>query len=275
MAAPTDAPIAVSTALRATLTGPRQPTVVVGSPAGAVYLRTAAGELVAVLAPTAARLPMGAVVGDRDALRSPPEPGETGQVGDGWIEVGRLSARVVRWWNPRPALPPRRTTWLAANHAAAARGCDEAATGLPAPVLRATLPALAAALHAADIATAVHAATALIGLGPGLTPAGDDVLVGLLSALVCLGHPGSDRLAAGVVETATGRTTDLSLALLRHARVGNCIGEVGTLLQALAGVGDVDTAHERLLAVGHSSGAALCVGVGVGAEVALGGAGPR
>lgn len=262
-------PVAASTALRRTLTGAPQPAVVVGAPSGAIYVRTEDGELIAVLAPGAARLPMGAVVGNRDALRSRPVQYQAGQVGAGRIEAGSLSAYVGRWWDPGPVLPPLRPGVLAANLVRVVN--PDRGTGLPTGALLDTLPALGAALHAGDDTAAARAASALVGLGPGLTPAGDDVLVGLLSALVCLGHPVAVRFAATLQSAAAGRTTDLSLALLRHASRGHCIGAVGALLRALAGAGDPQVAHGRLLAVGHNSGAALALGtlLGVGLTVRL------
>lgn len=263
---PSDVAVAASTALRATLTGPPQRATVIGAPAGAVYLRAANGELIAVLASDAARLPLGAVVGNRDALRTTPRPGHEGLVGDGRIDAGALSAYVVRWWDSRVALPPLRPDLLAANLALLPGPGHVTGTGLPAQAQGETLPRLATALRAADTGTVAEQAKGLIGLGSGLTPAGDDVLVGLLSALVCLGHPQSRTIADAVQAAAAERTTDLSLALLRHAGQGNCIGAVGSFLRALAGVGDLATAHRRLLAVGHSSGPALCVGVRLGAD---------
>ncbi len=249
-------PVAASTALRPALTGAPQPAVVVGTPTGAVYLRTESGELLAVLVPGAARLPMGAVVGDRDALRRRPGPGQRGYVGAGRIDAGCLSAYVVRWWDPRPALPRPRPGVLAAN-----LGGGQALSGRGE-----TVQALAAALRDNTQAAMSDAVRGLVGLGSGLTPSGDDVLIGLVSALVCLGHPDAGRVTGCVQRAAADRTTDLSLALLWHASLGQCIGEVGHLLRALSGVGDLPAAHRRLLAVGHSSGGALCLGVLLGAE---------
>lgn len=250
-------PVAASTAVRRILCGPPRPAVVIGTPAGAVYLRTDDGELLAVLAPTAARLPMAAVA--VDALRERPEPGQRGSVGAGRIDAGGLSAHVVRWWDPRPVLPLWTPELLAANLAQISLADPE--IDLPPGPVR----ALRAALHDRDHTVTVRAASALIGLGPGLTPSGDDVLIGLISSLVCLGHPVSAPTAAAVMASAHGRTTDLSLALLRHASLGECVGAVGTLLRALAGAGDLPAAQRRLLAVGHGSGTALCIGVLLGA----------
>jgi hypothetical protein len=245
--------VAASTAVRATLAGPVQPAVAVGAPAGAVYLRAADGELIAVLGPAAARLPIGAVAGNENLLGNRPSTCQQGQVGGGRIETSCFSAHVVRWWNPRPTLPPLAPGVLATNLAQLADHGAPAATGLPDRALRATLPALGAALRERDETAAVDAAATLVGLGPGLT---------------CLGGPAFTRVAVDVQAAAAGRTTDLSLALLRHAALGHCVGAVGALLRALAGLGQLQAASRKLLAVGHSSGAALCAGVVLGADVA-------
>jgi hypothetical protein len=107
----------------------------------------------------------------------------------------------------------------------------------------------------------------MIGLGPGLTPAGDDLLCGVLAGLTLLGHPQAGRIGAGILALAPGRTTDLSLALLRHATLGQVNSELGTVIQALAGTGRLHGALERLFAVGHTSGIAL--GLGLSAAVDL------
>ncbi len=101
----------------------------------------------------------------------------------------------------------------------------------------------------------------LLGLGPGLTPAGDDVLAGALVTLVAAADPRAVALRAGVRAAAPQRTTAVSAALLRHAGRGECGPELADLLRALAGAADPVVALGRLCAVGHSSGAALAWGV--------------
>jgi hypothetical protein len=104
--------------------------------------------------------------------------------------------------------------------------------------------------------------TALItGLGTGLTPAGDDYLMGALYALWAMGRADAGVMAA-VVETAVLRTTTLSLAWLRAAARGEASMPWHLLVQAaLAGDGDgVETAVAAILATGASSGAAAWAG---------------
>ncbi|MFK3734578.1 DUF2877 domain-containing protein [Streptomyces sp. NPDC088090] len=101
---------------------------------------------------------------------------------------------------------------------------------------------------------------ALLGLGPGLTPAGDDFLTGLVLVAAL---PGS-RLAAlppllrEVLAAHGGRTTALSLATLREAAGGRVRSELLALVALLAtGRGPSPALHasvRKVLAIGHSSG---------------------
>src|SRR5262249_35064609 len=84
----------------------------------------------------------------------------------------------------------------------------------------------------ADVAKCQAAAASLLGLGPGLTPAGDDLLVGWASAL-WTGGSGSRRLLGRVrpplLEAARRRTTALSRAFLAAALEGAAAAPLGQL----------------------------------------------
>ena len=112
----------------------------------------------------------------------------------------------------------------------------------------------------------------LLGRGPGLTPAGDDLLAGLLLGLA--GSPGlRDPLAAAVLRHAPARTTWLSAELLRHAVAGHGVPAAVMVADAMAGHGPPDAlprALPALLAVGHTSGAALARGLLLAAETLAG-----
>ncbi len=116
-------------------------------------------------------------------------------------------------------------------------------------------------------------ATALGGLGPGLTPSGDDALAGILLARRALGGPG---LEAWLVEVAGGvRTTSVARGLLDWAARGQSVEPVHDLLGALAaGDGAGAVRHVADLArLGHTSGAdllhGLALGLGLGVRVGL------
>ncbi len=73
-------------------------------------------------------------------------------------------------------------------------------------------------------------AAGLIGLGPGLTPSGDDLIGGMLIALHAIGRPGlADALGRWVVSLARTRSTRISLAHLSAA----CDGEGAAALHGV------------------------------------------
>lgn len=95
----------------------------------------------------------------------------------------------------------------------------------------------------------------MIGLGIGLTPSGDDFLVGMLLAFwTCRGYRGCfDQLANGI-KKKSGDTNQISGQYLLRA----CQGEYGLLFHKLidqlqAGV-EIRGALEQIGRIGHSSG---------------------
>ncbi|MFN8522913.1 MAG: DUF2877 domain-containing protein [Chloroflexota bacterium] len=111
----------------------------------------------------------------------------------------------------------------------------------------------------------------LVGLGPGLTPSGDDALCGLVLGMdrACTQSPW--ELAAIVRQAARNRTTDVAFERLLHATNGCAEERVEALIRAL--VSDPDDRLERAVsgavAWGHSSGLDTLVGVLLGVERAL------
>ncbi|MBN1138849.1 MAG: DUF2877 domain-containing protein [Anaerolineae bacterium] len=112
-------------------------------------------------------------------------------------------------------------------------------------------------------------ATALAGLGGGLTPAGDDFLVGAM-LWAWLAHPEPGAFCCTLAGMAAPLTTALSAAFLRAAAGGQCSAAWQSLLAAVAGPrsgGDAQTrevrlaqAAHRILACGASSGADALLG---------------
>jgi hypothetical protein len=98
----------------------------------------------------------------------------------------------------------------------------------------------------------------LIGAGAGLTPSGDDFLLGMLFVLKVMRHRCFDDVAvtmAGLLD----RTTDISRAMLRYG----CRGHFGEQLLALTTPTSVSL-NQRLLRVaeyGHSSGHDMLTGL--------------
>jgi hypothetical protein len=98
----------------------------------------------------------------------------------------------------------------------------------------------------------------LAGLGPGLTPSGDDVLAGILlvASLTERFSPSELRAAAD-----TARTHDVSRSFLRWAANGHSIEPVHDLLLALAAGRPTDDAEEAVAAIGANSGHDLLLGL--------------
>jgi hypothetical protein len=108
-----------------------------------------------------------------------------------------------------------------------------------------------------------ESATALAGLGNGLTPAGDDFLMGAIYALWALRSPEeAHQLANLIVETAVPLTTSLSGAWLRAAARGEAAQPWHDLVSGLidGNKATVAGAVDQILAIGHSSGADALAG---------------
>jgi hypothetical protein len=120
-----------------------------------------------------------------------------------------------------------------------------------------------------DETVAVEAATRLVGRGPGSTPAGDDLLCGLLVALSALRGLDSRRVfeyGQRLLAESRGRTPTLSFALLRQATMGRATAPVSASLDCLfhpesVGAADSDRRLERLCDLGHTSGPATLAGL--------------
>lgn len=126
-------------------------------------------------------------------------------------------------------------------------------------------------LRGDDDAFRAHAGS-LVGLGPGLTPSGDDFLVGLFAALQCgAGAATFARLCADIVDAGASRTNAISLAALRHAAAGRVRASIAQLLQqlCLGSPATVAPALQRVLAIGSTSGTDIAAGVVCGAGIHL------
>lgn len=236
------------------LTGPVRPATVVAAGPAATYLDVE-GQLLAVVAAGGIRLPCAVVAtGDGPALAAGPGLA----VGDGAVhQTGRPVVAVRRWFDPRVRV---------------AAGVDPAAVARFAALVRSRgsidplLSDDAAGRLADDLARrdAPGAAARLLGRGTGLTPAGDDLVAGALAALRAGGSPAADDLGTAVRALAPVATSRLSAALLEAADVGAMVPEAAAVLRALAGVGGLDAATARLVALGHTSGWHLAAGLLVG-----------
>jgi uncharacterized protein DUF2877 len=138
-------------------------------------------------------------------------------------------------------------------------------------VARPILSELVVALESGDRTRAAEVAARLVGLGPGLTPSGDDVLVGIEAALRALARPSAGFLALALGDVE-GRTTALAATLLCHAAAGEFAERLHSLLAALLGSDDevIPAAIDRAVAWGATSGTDCLLGVLIGLDVSAG-----
>jgi hypothetical protein len=95
----------------------------------------------------------------------------------------------------------------------------------------------------------------LLGLGPGLTPSGDDLLCGALVALDAIGRRDAARdLYAAIAGAPATSTSVLSWALLGAAAVGQYGEALHAVIIALLENRVVEGELEPLSRVGHTSG---------------------
>jgi Protein of unknown function (DUF2877) len=272
--------VAASTRTRQLVSGPRRSGRVLGVFPTAVYVavdaeRGADGgpqggiELVAVETADGLGLPSAATLAAHSSTRPlhAIRAGDAAHVGEGSLDIGPLAFDVVRWWSPRRPRAVENETYDDARLTAVSQLLPSLS-----PELDGRLPALTSALTVAIDADVQDAVTALLGLGPGLTPEGDDVLAGVLVTLMArpATQPLAQRLGDIVASLAESRTTTLSAALLRDAADGFAVQALVDFVNALHEVdphaGGSATRRAladvvvRLLAVGHTSGAALAHG---------------
>ena len=137
-------------------------------------------------------------------------------------------------------------------------------------VARPAIRGLWLALIQGDVPAARDAGSNLIGLGAGLTPAGDDVLVGLTAVLTALGHRAARPLAASWSLAARDRTTLVAETFHRHAARAEYAERFHQLLGGLL-LGPFDAiapAVRRAAQFGATSGLDSLLGVSIGLDVA-------
>jgi hypothetical protein len=192
-------------------------------------------------------------------------PGDDVVIGSGEVLGAAIELRVVRWWDPRPTpIDAGRTDVLG-------RVSQMEMSVSPSPCLP-----LFSALASGAPGAVTDRTRAMLGAGRGLTPEGDDRLIGAFAAFrhiaLSVGHPAAggmlDEVADDILAMATRRTASLSVTLLRHSLAGEVPDPVADLLHALMGRGGLSSALDRCLVVGGSSGQALAEGVLCGARAA-------
>jgi len=178
-----------------------------------------------------------------------------------------LSPGVVRRHLADLRVPSRTAALLAED------GTGSDAEGPATSAIRAGLTAIVSALASGttDALCFQRGVRRLVGVGPGLTPTGDDVLVALvatsrrLAAGGLLQEAAADQFAAAVATRPPGRTTAVADHLLAEAAEGRFPQPLAVFVAALGDPG-VDRATlagltDRLAATGAHSGADWIAGV--------------
>jgi hypothetical protein len=199
----------------------------------------------------------------------------------GSVTVGLSGARV---WsaNLRPGMGRKRKTLAAALLARQllrernAHRSELLATvlRLPRPAsalsgwIAATLPQLSRATQRLEHQPALLLLSKLVGLGPGLTPAGDDFIIGWLAGVMLLAGTPAEIEFLNVVSSGlrclSGSTTPISRAHLQDATAGEFSELLSDVCFALAsGAPEAKLAESlsRQLAVGATSGADAAAGL--------------
>ena len=178
------------------------------------------------------------------------------------LDPGRFDRERLVRWRPPPAGPWRREGLRARLAAIAAAGPRGLASAIPAilgspfdspdPFIAASIGPLLA-LRDWIGGPPPPALAQLIGLGPGLTPAGDDALGGAAIALRAIGRTEqADRLAVWLETAAPSATGEIAWAHLRAAARGEGSAALHAALAALVQGAIPDLA--AIDAIGHSSG---------------------
>lgn len=203
--------------------------------------------------------------GARTALSAADRPfapfaaGDAAFVGGGGIRLTSRTfhaVRTIRTAVPHVAIPTRDAVCAIAD---AARAATRGVADRPVDDFR-------HALDSGDAGRLRHTVRALVGLGAGSTPGGDDVLAGALAGL----HARrcgvrAEQIAAAALPGLDSRTPLMSADLLRLAAAGHVCAEASAVLRALGGPQvALDAALARLLLIGHTSGADLATGLAIG-----------
>jgi len=179
---------------------------------------------------------------------------------DGSLIVDHRHA--VGWLGPLPD-PGDLSSAAARARITGALSTGQASSLLESPWHEAVSPAVSSLGRLPPLDALTIAAGAIGGLGPGLTPAGDDMLSGMLFAVRALGGPAVEPALQAVARSV--RTTDVAAAMLQAAAGGFHIEPVHDLVMAAA-AGDTGTAAgaaNELDRFGSSSGADIAYGLRV------------
>ncbi|NYE05654.1 hypothetical protein F4694_002407 [Bacillus niacini] len=123
------------------------------------------------------------------------------------------------------------------------------------------------------ISTALPHAVSLVGLGPGLTPSGDDFLTGLFTIFNMKNSPFYPyrSFCEDVLKKARTLTNDISYMTLKKAANGKVRDSIIALLNSILVEDDQDLilSLNKLLNIGSSSGTDIAYGIVFGMEATI------
>lgn len=219
------------------------------------------GEMWTVLGASRPELPFGLRLCHSDGV-SEVTVGDRVNVRGGFVRLGRVivDCRGAARWAP--------AGWALARDGFAARlaALEEAALPRAWPESAGLANEVIAALHSSETEL-IAAVRQTVGRGPGLTPAGDDVLVGILALLTsgaagAAGAQSASRLARALTPVLA-TTSDVSRHLLRQAArglPGRALHDLGRALVEGAPREIFLAALALVLDTGATSGADACMG---------------
>ena len=236
------------------------------------------GQIVALVTPVLLNGPLNIVV-DAETFHDRVAAGDTATSTDRGLRAGGIEielAGAIVWDAALPPWPGEHISRLRDNLVtlrgvleveAPEGGLARAATGHVATTALETRAApalrdLARGLQHPDALLVGHAASTLAGLGPGLTPSGDDVLVGCLLTLA-LYPDTADLMRQAIVSGVRDRTTRISMAYLEAAARGEASEAWHRLVDAVA-ENDPDriaAAARSVMAFGETSGSDMLAGL--------------
>ncbi len=135
---------------------------------------------------------------------------------------------------------------------------------------QAAIPKIVGLIRAArrqDRVAFIDQSRRLLGLGIGMTPSGDDVLVGMLGALSMLRSPlMTESLAAAVADEAQRKTTRISAVYLTYAARGMVGERLSEFIETLSTGSTAETIRTAglMTSIGSTSGREMALGAILG-----------
>jgi hypothetical protein len=137
------------------------------------------------------------------------------------------------------------------------------------------MEALMAGVHTNDDYLIVEGVCGLLGLGPGLTPSGDDFLLGFFAGFSSMElercQPSAQKLAQYIVQNAPSRTTLIAAEYLKFGIAGFYHQYLIDFIEAFYNGSTADMLYkgQLLKKLGHFSGTDLLTGFTYGGFAAI------